>query len=254
MLDVDVGPRVLAHHPGDRHAGIGGSGAELPAVARRRIFVREEPVQVRRVRRVDADLGRLQPVAVPVALERERVRLGGHEAVEARERRRLAFAEVREEDPAPLHHRMRARPHLRAERAAVRLGGRLEASTRDVEQPAMKPAPQAAVLEPPVREVRAAMRTVALQETAAPALVAEQHEVLAEQPHRLDRARARELLGERGRLPVAAQELPGPGAGPDAGHELVLRGADHRAVEDTLAAAAEARRGVVRENPSLLRE
>ena len=53
----------------------------------------EEAVQVRGVRGVDADLERLQPVAVPQALEREGVRGRGFETIERGQGGRLALAE-----------------------------------------------------------------------------------------------------------------------------------------------------------------
>ena len=45
-------------------------------------------------------------------------------------------------------------------------------------------------------------------------LVAEQHEVLAEQPHRERGAARGQLLRQRGRLPVAAHQLPHALPGP----------------------------------------
>ncbi len=60
------------------------------------------------MRRIDADFERLQPVAVDVALERKGVAIGRHKAVDLRKRRRLAFAQIRPEDPALLDHRISA--------------------------------------------------------------------------------------------------------------------------------------------------
>ena len=71
----------------------------------------------------------------------------------------------------------------------LRLGRRLQALARDVEQPAMEGAAQAAVLQPAEGEVGAAMRAMPVDQAVAALLVAEQHQVFAEQVDRLDRAR-----------------------------------------------------------------
>ncbi len=79
--------------------GIGGGGAELLAVGvARRILVLVEAVQVGGVGGIDADLQRLQPVAVDHALEGEGVRARRQEAVEVGEGGRLALAEIGEDD------------------------------------------------------------------------------------------------------------------------------------------------------------
>ena len=126
-LDADLRPVVLAQHLADRQVGIRRLAAELLAVAPRRVLVLEVLVQPGGVRRVDADLERLQPVAVPVALEREGVGVGRDEAVELRKRRRLAFAEVGEQDAALLDHRIGDRLDVLAQPAAFGLGRRLDA-------------------------------------------------------------------------------------------------------------------------------
>ncbi len=72
-LDLDLRARMLAHDARHRHVGIDRLVAEQLAVALVRILVVEEAMQERGVRRIDADLERLQPVAVDHALEREGV-------------------------------------------------------------------------------------------------------------------------------------------------------------------------------------
>ena len=124
--------------------------AELLAVGlARRVLVLVEAVQVGGVRRVDADLQRLQPVAVDQALEGEGVGAGREEAVEVGEGRRLAFAELGEDDAVLDHDRVAALADALAERAALGLGRRLQALAVDVEQPAMEQAAQAAILSRP---------------------------------------------------------------------------------------------------------
>ena len=61
----------------------------------------------------------------------------------------------------------------------------------DVEQPAVKRAAQTAVFQTPVGEIGAAMRTMPPDQAIAPLVVLERNQVLAEQPHRLDRPVAR---------------------------------------------------------------
>ena len=90
--------------------------------------------------------------------------------------------------------------------AVVGLGRRLQAFAVHVEQPAMKRAAQAAVFEPAVGEVGAAMRAGAADQAVAALVVLEDDEVFAEQPDRLDRPVAGQLVDQRGRLPIAAQQ------------------------------------------------
>jgi hypothetical protein len=96
-----------------------------------------------------------------------------------------------------------------AERAAFGLGRGFQAGAVDIEQPAMKRAPQAAVFQPPEREIGAAMRTSAREQSVAALIVAEDDEIFAQQPHRLDRPVAGELVDQRSGLPIAAHQLAG---------------------------------------------
>jgi hypothetical protein len=131
--------------------------------------------------------------------------------------------------PALLDHRVGRLLDAAAQLAGGGLGGGLQAVALGVEQPAVEGAADAAVLEPAKCEVGAAVWTVAVEHAELAALVAEQDEVLAHELHGLDWARARQLVGQGHRLPVAAQQLAGGGVASDAGDEIVLLGADHRA-------------------------
>ena len=111
--------------------------------------------------------------------------------------------------------------------AAFRLRRRLQALAADVEQPAVEGAAQAAVLQPAKGEIGAAMRTGAADQAVAALAVLEDDEVLAEQPHRLDRPVAGELVDQRRRLPVAPHQRARGRAGSDAGDEIVLFLAQH---------------------------
>jgi hypothetical protein len=113
-----------------------------------------------------------------------------------------------------------------AQTAACGLGGRFDALAGRVVQPAVERTAQAAVFEAAVGEVRAAVRAMAFDEPVL-VLILEKNQVLSEDPDRLHRALALHLVHQRNRLPVAAQQLPRRGTGPDARHQLILLFADH---------------------------
>ncbi len=204
-----------------------GRVAEHAAVAFVRVLVLEEAVQERGVHRIDADFERLQPVAVDHALEGEGVRRGRDEAVEIRKRRRLARAEISPQDAALLDHRIGFLFDVGAEIAAVRLGRRLQALAGDIEQPAVEGTAQAAVLKPPIGQIGAAMRAVPADQPVAALVVLEDDKVLAEEPHRLDRAVAGKLVDQRRRLPIAPQQRARGRARIGASDKIVLFGAEH---------------------------
>ena len=92
-----------------------------------------------------------------------------------------------------------------AQPAAFRLGGRRH--FRDVVQPAVERAAQPAVLQPAVREVRAAMRAVPVDEAVSAFIVFEENEVFAQDLYRPHRALDLQFIHQRDRLPIAAQQL-----------------------------------------------
>jgi len=65
LIHADIRTRIVAQHTGYGNAGIGCIIAELLAIAVRRIFVLQKPVQERRMRRINPHLKRLQPIAIP---------------------------------------------------------------------------------------------------------------------------------------------------------------------------------------------
>src|SRR4051812_35345366 len=91
----------------------------------------------------------------------------------------------------------------------------------------MEGAAQAAMLEPSEGEIGAAMRAVPIDQAVTPGLVAEQHQVFAEQSDGADRAIAVELVHQRRRLPVASHQLPAGILGTGAGDQVVLLLAHH---------------------------
>src|ERR1700730_8878267 len=187
-------------------------------------------MQERGMRRIDADLERLQPVAIDVALECEGMAIGRHEAIDFRKRRRLAFAEIRPQNSALLDHRVSALRNVLAQRGIPGLGGCFKALARHVEQPAVERAPQAAIFETAKREVGAAMRAMALDQAVTSLLIAKQHQALAQQFEGLDRPRTLQLIDERCRLPVHPHQFPARIRTPRPGHQVVLFLAHHGGV------------------------
>ncbi len=92
-----------------------------------------EAVQVRSVRRIDADFERLQPIAVDQPLEGEGMSAGRQEAIELGEGGRFAFTEIGEDDAVLDHHRIGTLAYALAEHATLGFGWRLEARALDVE-------------------------------------------------------------------------------------------------------------------------
>src|SRR6267378_2390589 len=230
VLDIDDGPVIFAQDFCHRHIAAGRRAAELLAVGGRRIFVLEETMQERGMRRIDADLERLQPVAADQALEREGMAVRRDETVDFRKRRRLAFAEPGPENSALLDHRIRALRDVLAQRRILGFSRGFKALAGDVEQPAMEGAAQAAVLETAKCEVGATMRAMALDQAVTALFVAKQHQILAKQFDGFDRARARQFVHQRRRLPVHPHQFPARVVRPGPGHQVVLFLAHHGGV------------------------
>src|SRR6185437_464846 len=88
-------------------------------------------------------------------------------------------------------------------------------------------AAQAAVLQTTIGKVRAAMRTAAADQTVTAFGVLEDHQIFAEQPHRLDRAVAAKLIHQSRRLPIASHQRTGRRTRADASNEIVLLRTQH---------------------------
>src|SRR5215472_6868510 len=188
-LHFDARTLELAQQSRHRHIGIGRCGAELLAVTRRGVFVLKEAVQKRGVRRIDADLERLQPVALDHAFESEGVAVRRDKAVELGEGRRRAVTEIGKQDATALDYRIGARPDLTTEGAAGGLGRHFEALSASIEQAA-----QAGGLQPAISQVGAAVRAIALDQRVLSLRGVEQYKILAEQPHRPDWTRPLQLV------------------------------------------------------------
>src|SRR5260221_14469790 len=104
-------------------------------------------MQERGMRRIDADLERLQPVAIDVALECEGMAIRRDETIDFRKRRRLALAEIRPQDAALLDHRISALRNVLAQHRLLWLGGCFKGLAPHPEQPALESPPQAPIFE-----------------------------------------------------------------------------------------------------------
>ena len=83
-------------------------------------------------------------------------------------------------------------------------------------------AAQAAVLDPPVGQVGAAMRAELADESKLAAVGPEQHEIFAHDPDWDRRAAGRHFLRRRNRLPIAAQEFPARSSRPGLGQQVIV--------------------------------
>src|SRR5262245_5776005 len=177
--------------------------------------------------RIDPDLERLQPVAVDHALEREGVAVGRDKAVEMRKCRRLARPEIGEKNAALLHHRIGFLLDVDAEIAVVRLGRCLKTLAIYVEQPAVEGATQAAILEPAICEIGAAVRAAPTNQAIATFVIPEDDQVFTEQSDRLHRTVTGKLVDQRRGLPVAPHQSAGRCPCPGPGDEIVLLDTQH---------------------------
>ena len=226
-LDVDFRPVVFPEHRGLGH--VAGAVAELLAIAR--IVILEEAVQEGGVGRVDADFQRLQPVAFPPALPGEAVGLRRGETVEVRQGLWFPLPQPGEDHAVAFEARIRRLAHAPVQVGAFGLGRLLQAGAGHVVEPAVERAAQAAVFQPAEGEVGAAVAAMAVDQAEPPGLVAEQHQILPEQPHGLHRARVvrfrGQFLRQRDRLPVAPHQRAAGGAGAGPGQQGVLFRGQH---------------------------
>ena len=108
FFDANFRLIVFAQHLGHRDCSIAGGAPELAAVAVARILVFVVDMQEGRMRWIDANLQRLQPVAFPQTLEGEDVAVRCDKAVEVGKGRRLARAKIGPQDARLGHHRIGA--------------------------------------------------------------------------------------------------------------------------------------------------
>ena len=150
-------------------------------------------VQKADVRGIVVPLVRLQVVAIDEHLGRVRIFGSGGEEIIGRKFRRRARPEVGEERARLLEYRVGRLLDLIFERAVLRLGRLFETLSGDVVEPAVIETAQAAAFEPAEREVGTAMSAVAIEQSDAAVLVAEEHEFFAEHVDRNRRTAGRQL-------------------------------------------------------------
>ncbi len=185
-----------------------------------------QPFGVDRVERVFHDL---EPVAGHDRAAEHADRAFGDEAVEARQQR-LGFGgtEIGPDHAAQFLDGIGGRADLVAERAFLRLVRLREAFAVPGKLPAVIGAADAVLGRDAIGERGAAVRAP-LGDQAEPALaVLEQHEVFAEHADALVPDLAFELGCRCDRVPVAAHQVAGRGARPDAGEQFVLLRRQHR--------------------------
>ena len=228
-VDIDLRARIVAQHLGDRQVRIRRRATEGAAIGAVGVCILLIAMEEGGMRRVHADFQRLQPVALDETLEGEGVRVRRDEAVEVREGRRRAFAQISEDDARTHLDRIGTLPDIVAEPAALGLCRRVEALAVHVEEPAVERTAQSAIFQPAKGEVGIAVGTIPIDQADAASLVAEQHEIAAHQPNRLERATRHlaEFVDKRCRLPVAVQQATHRRIGFDARDQLVLFLAHH---------------------------
>ena len=177
--------------------------------------------------RVDIALVPLQVVALAVDLGDEPVLVRDDHELVLRQRRGRVGAHVREQQAPGLPDGVGQVADLVGEPAARGLAGLLQAAPLHIVEPAVVEATETAVLDSPVAEVCRAVGAVDAQQTGASLRVAEERQVLPEDPHRLGRAPVRQLLRKRDGLPVPAEQRPSGRPRSRLGKELVVLGAEH---------------------------
>jgi hypothetical protein len=184
---------------------------------------RNDGVEERRVHRIHGVFQDLQPVArIEILSPRHQPHAGSRQQtiVGGERRHLLRRPHVGEHDAVRLVRRVRAVAQPVLQRAVGRLAGRLQDGAVHVEQPAVIAAANTAFADQPEFERGAAMRAVQLQQADGAALVAEHHQLLAQDP-KFDR-QIRDVVGVADRLPEAAEILAARRVRSDVGEFRVL--------------------------------
>src|SRR6266446_9952127 len=174
VFSVDLRARMLPHDFCHRQCRVRRRTAKLYSIVSSLLVVLEKTMQERSVGGIDADFERLEPVARDMSLERKGVGVGRDKTVKACKRGWLAGAQIGEQDAVAFANRVSFVPNLGVQLAALRLRRRLETFAADVKQPSVERAAQPFVFKPSEGQVRAAMRTGAVDEPVAALLVTKQ--------------------------------------------------------------------------------
>ena len=204
-------PEVVADAPGDR-AIDREIAVVIPHVALDPPVLGElrpvhQGVQIHGMHRVDPVLRHLQPVAgkrAGIGHHLEARRLEG--IVDGKLGRALGWAHIGEEQSLVLLHRIGALADVLEDRGLRGLRRRLQQRAVDVVEPAVIAAADAALLDVAELQRGATMGAVLLEQAHASRLVPEQHQVLAQDPHR--KRQLSQLRGHGDSVPEAPQVLP----------------------------------------------
>ena len=197
------------------------------------LAVADAGVQKGKVRRVQAALAGLRPVALLELLGDEPLLRWHREKLEVRQRWRVLRAEPGPDNATGFRDLQRANAGARLHP----LGngrfdiGHIHAAPIGVELPAVVGAAQAARLHAPEEEMRAAMRAPRSDDADAPGAVAERDELLAEELQALWRAVGlRQFAAQQRRHPVVPEHRAHGRPRPGLGQDCVLLGGQHVAL------------------------
>ena len=196
----------------------------LAAQARAPVFV--HPLEMNRI---DGVLLALEPVAGHFGEHDLAKAVFEGEGLPHRQFWRRLRAHIGPQEACELAHRVGGGG---AALAAFRFGvgdvlvGLLQALPALIELPTVIEAADALLLDRAAGQIGAAVRAMARDEPETAAEVFVERQVLAEEPHRLDRVVV-ELAGAGDRHPVAPQQIAHRRARPDAGEHVIPGGGEH---------------------------
>jgi hypothetical protein len=158
------------------------------------ISVLEEPMKKREVHRVDIPLVRLKVIAFVKNLRDVKMVERRVEKFIRREQWRLSGSHVTEDNSASFRTGIREVFDRVTMVAAPRLTRLLQTTSLDVIQPAMIEAAEPAVLDSAIAQICSPMRAMQRQEPKTALIVAEQHQLLAQDFHTHRRGSLRQLF------------------------------------------------------------
>src|SRR5262249_39724564 len=147
------------------------------------LSVLKEPVQKRKMNRIDIALVGLQVVALVKDFFNTDVVCRCSEKIIVGKQRRLSWSHVREDDSRSFLTRIGKVVYRIPMLAAAGLPGLLQTAAADIIKPTMIQTAQSAVFDSPVAQVRSSVRAVNSQKSDPPFIVAEQDQIFAKNLH-----------------------------------------------------------------------
>jgi hypothetical protein len=144
------------------------------------LSVLKEPVQKRKMNRIDIALVGLQVVALVKDFFNTNLVCRCSEKIIVGKQRRLSWSHVREDDSRSFLTRIGKVLYRIPMLAAAGLPGLLQTAAADIVEPTMIEAAQSAIFGSPVAQVCSSVGAVNAQKSDAPLIVAEQDEIFAE--------------------------------------------------------------------------